>query len=503
MEGRTQKSARNMLVAMAMQLVAMVLSFASRTFFAKLLATEYLGLSGLFTNIISVLSLSELGIGSVIIIHLYKPLAENDEEKVCRLMNFYRKAYTLIGFVVIACGVALMPFLDKLVKHDGSIPHLNFYFLLFVLQAASSYFFAYKRSLLTASQQEYICSLVQQVFDVAMKVLQILFLWITRQYTAFLIVSIFTSLGSNLVLSRIVDRKFPYLKKQRKLQLDKAETKGMFKNVSSMMLHKIGNTIISSTDNILISAMIGIIYTGLYSNYILIMNMVTMLITICFNAVSASVGDYNAQKSPQERKSLFDVMSFLSMWAFGIGAICFVCLYQPTIRIWLGAEYLLDFGVVLVMSVNFFVNGIMRVPGTFSDVNGLYVKTKFKPIAMALINLVTSVVFLKLWGLIGVLTGTLISYLLVGLWVDPYFLYKDVFQIPVYKYFTSMAKYVIVIAVIGLATYGVVQTVPFYIGKVLVAILLSNGLMLLCFYKNPAIRFALERVKSITNKRRK
>ena len=269
MEGRTQKSARNMLVAMAMQLVAMILSFASRTVFAKLLATEYLGLSGLFTNIISVLSLSELGIGSVIIIHLYKPLAENDEEKVCRLMNFYRKAYTLIGFVVIACGVALMPFLDKFVKHDGSIPHLSFYFLLFVLRAASSYFFAYKRSLLTAAQQEYICSLVQQAFDVAMKVLQILFLWITRQYVAFLIVSIFTSLGSNLVLSCIVDRKFPQLKKQRKLRLDKAETKGMFKNVSSMMLHKIGNTVISSTDNILISAMIGIVYTGLYSNYIL------------------------------------------------------------------------------------------------------------------------------------------------------------------------------------------------------------------------------------------
>ena len=502
MEGRTKKSARNMVVAMAMHLIAMILSFASRTVFAKLLATEYLGLSGLFTNIISVLSLSELGIGNVIIIHLYKPLAENDEEKVCRLMNFYRKAYTLIGVVVIACGVALMPFLDKLVKYDGSIPYLEFYYLLFVLQAASSYFFAYKRSLLTASQREYICSLVQQVFDAVMKVLQILFLWITRQYVAFLLVSIVTSIGSNLVISHITDKKFPYLKKNQSRQLDKTEAKGMFKNVSSMMLHKIGNTVINSTDNILISSMIGIIYTGLYSNYVLIMNMVTMLISICFNAVSASVGDYNARKTPQERKSLFDVMCFMGMWAYGMGAICFACLYQPTIQIWLGTEYLLDFKVVLVISVNFFINGLLRVPGTFSDVNELYVKTKFKPIAMAAINLVTSIIFLKLWDLVGVLVGTFVSYLFIGLWVDPWFLYRDVFQMPVYKYFLSLLRYTVTIVAIGVVTYVAVDAIAFYVGKVLVAFLVSNGLLLLCFCKNPAIRFVWERVKTITYIRR-
>ena len=480
-----------------MQTVTILLSFVCRTFFARLLETEYLGLSGLFSNIISVLSLSELGVGSVIIIHLYKPLAENDQERICKLMNFYRKVYTAVGIFIICCGLALAPFIGKLVKNDTEIPHLEGYFLLFILQSASSYFFAYKQSLLTASQREYICSVVRQIFNILMNILQILFLCFTRQYIAYLIVSIVTSLGTNVAMSVIADRKFPYLKKGKSLQLDKDQTRGMFKNVSSMMLHKIGNTAINSTDNILISSMVGVIYTGLYSNYLLIMNAVTQILTIGLNAVSASIGDFNAQKTTQERKELFDAMYLLSMWLFGMSAICFCCLFQPTIKLWLGENYLLDFGIVLIVSVNFFVSGLLRVPNTFSDVNGLYTKTKFKPIAMALINLTVSIVCLKLWGLIGVFIGTLASYLLIGIWVDPFFLHKDVFKIPVGKYFSSLAGNVAVVVAIGALTYGVVQMTSFYVGKVLASVLISNGLICLCCCRTKAFHFIFQRVKSL------
>ncbi len=497
MASRTKNSARNMIVALAMQAVTIGLSVICRTLFVKLLATEYLGLSGLFTNIISVLSLSELGIGSVIIVHLYKPLAEDDQVQICKLMNFYRKAYTAVGLFVIACGLALVPFLDKLVKNDTQIPYLAGYFLLFILQSASSYFFAYKQSLLTASQREYICSVVRQAFAIVTNVLQILFLWLTRQYVSYLIISIITSLATNITISIIVDRKFPYLKQGKSLQLNKTQTKGMFKNVSSMMLHKVGNTVINSTDNILISSMVGVIYTGLYSNYLLIMNVITQVITIGLNAVSASIGDFNAQKSRQERKELFDAMCLISMWLFGMSAICFCCLFQPTIELWLGEKYLLDFSVVLIISINFFVNGLLRVPGTFSDVNGLYTKTKFKPITMALTNLIISVICLKLWGLIGVFIGTLTSYLLIGIWVDPLFVFREVFHLPARRYFFALAGNVAVVLAIGVITYGVVQLIPFYVGKVLACGLLSNGLLLICCCKTKHFRFVFLRVKSL------
>jgi len=330
MTGRTKNTVRNMVVMFAMQVITVIFTFVCRTFFVKLLAVEYYGLSGLFSNIIAVLALSELGIGNVIIVHLYKPLAENDQEQICQLMNFYRKAYNVVGIFVFVCGLLLVPFLDKLVKSDSNIPYLEFYFILFIIQSASSYFFAYKRSLLTASQQEYICTAIRQFFIIILNLLQILFLWLTRSYTIYLVLSIISSLATNITLSFIADRKFPYLKEGRKYNLAQNQTKEMFKNVSAMMLHRIGNTVINSTDNILISSMVGIIYTGLYSNYLLIMNTITQFINISLSAVSASIGDYNAQKTPKERKELFDAMSMISIWGFGMSSICFCCLFQPT-----------------------------------------------------------------------------------------------------------------------------------------------------------------------------
>jgi len=497
MESRTRNTFKNMVVAFSMQGIAILLSFVCRTIFARLLATEYLGLGGLFSNIISVLSLSELGIGSVIIINLYKPIAENDELRISKLMNFYRKAYNLIGCFVVACGLLIMPFLRYLIKSDTEIPYLELYFILFVIQSASSYFFAYKQSLLTASQREYICSLVRQVFNILMNVLQIVFLLITRQYIAYLLVAIFTNIGSNLVISLITDKKYKYLRANKRERLSNEETKGMLKNVSSMMLHKVGNTVINSTDNILISSMVGVIYTGLYSNYLLIMNVVTQIATIVLNAMSASIGDFNARKSREERKELFDAMRIFSYWMFGMCAICFCCLYQPTIDIWLGSEFLLGYDIVVIISVNFFINGIVRIPSTFCDVSGLYTKTKAKPIAMAIINLVVSVICLKLWGLIGVFIGTLVSYLTVAIWIDPYYLYKEEFKVPFEKYFLSMLVNATLVGVVGLITCFIVGYVSNYILKVITCVFLSNILFFVMYSGTKEIKFIWNRAKLI------
>ncbi len=489
-----------MSVALLMQGVAILLSFVCRTIFARLLAAEYLGLSGLFSNIISVLSLSELGIGSVIIIHLYKPIAENDEEQISKLMNFYRKAYNLIGIFVIACGVVLLPFLKYLVKSDTEIPYLGLYFILFVLQSASSYFFAYKQSLLTASQREYITSLIRQGFNVLMNILQIVFLLITRQYIAYLLVAIFTNVASNVTVSAITDRKFRFLKKNKKSALTKEETKGMLKNVSSMMLHKVGNTVINSTDNILISAMVGVLYTGLYSNYLLIMNVVTQIVTIGLNAVSAGIGDFNARKSVEERTQLFNAMRIFSYWVFGMSAICFCCLYQPTIELWLGSEFLLSYDIVVIISVNFFINGILRIPSSFCDINGLYSKTKVKPIAMALINLAVSILGLKLWGLVGVFIGTLVSYLSIAIWMDPYYLYKYAFERSSHKYFLSLFVNVCLVGAIGAVTWIATSCISNYFCKVMVCLLLSNALFLLCYIRTDGFKFIFQRVKGLVKR---
>lgn len=496
LESRSKNTIRNATVALAMQVISVVLSFIGRTVFVLLLEKEYLGLGGLFSNIISVLSLSELGIGSVIIVNLYKPLAENNQDRICKLMNFYRTAYKIIGIFVICCGIAIVPFLPLLVNNKTEIPFLKVYFILFIIQSASSYFFAYKQSILIASQKEYICSVVRQIFNAIMHIFQIILLIATRKYIVYLLVAIFTNIGSNLVISMIVDRKYPYLKNNH-LKLQKEERRNILSNISSMMLHKVGNVIINSTDNILISSMVGIIFTGLYSNYLLIINTIMQVITIAFNSVSASIGDFNASRTSDESLELFKAMNFISYWIFGMSSICLFTLLQPTISLWLGTDYLLNTTCVIFIVINFLLSGIIRVPATFVDVNGLYIKTKFKPITMALLNLVISIVCARLWGLVGIFIGTFGSYLLVGLWVDPYFLCKYKFLMSFSKYLLNLSKNLIFIFVIGVITYIIVSFIENYILKVALCFALSNLLFAIVYCRTDGFRFIYHRINNM------
>lgn len=486
-----------MLAGFSCQLVAIGLSFVCRTFFAQLLSKEYLGLSGLFTNIIAVLALSELGLGSVIIVNLYKPLAEDNEIRVCKLMNFYRFAYHLIGLFIVFCGIVLIPFIKYLVKTKVEIPYLELYFMLFIFQSASSYFFSYKQSILTASQNEYICTIVRQIFNILLNVLQIIFLLLTRNYMAYLLIAIFTNLGTNVALSMIVDRKFPYLKKSRKLFLKKGEKRELLKNVSSMMLHKIGNVVTNSTSNILISSMIGITVAGLYSNYSLLINVLLQMVTIIFCAVSASIGDFNARKSGKEANELYNALNLFSYWIFGTSSICMFSLVQPTIKLWLGESFLLDQSCVFLIVVNYFLNGIFRIPATFVDVSGLYTKTKFKPIAMAIINLVTAIVCLKLWGLSGIFLGTLISYISIGIWVDPFFLYKYRFKTSIGEHWRHLFFNLAITLLAGLFTYYIMTCLAIYVLKVVTVVLLSNLLFLLVYFRTPEFKYIYSKIKPI------
>ncbi len=492
MKSRTQNSMRNLVVAYAMQALSIIASFACRTVFARLLEEEYLGIGGLFTNIISILALSELGIANVIIVHLYEPIAKNDRSRICKLMNFYRRAYNIIGVFVLVCGVAITPFLEHLVKTDKQIPHLKTYFLLFVVQSAASYFFAYKRSLLIASQNEYVCSLVTQAFDLVTKFGQILVLWITHQYLLYLIVSIITGLASNIVVSIITNKKYPYITKCSD-KLSRIEIKSMLRDVSSMMLHKVGGTVVSSTDNLLISALIGIVYTGRYSNYVLMMNVIMQIINILLSSISASLGDFNAQKSFEDRKRMFNSLCFLTQWVFGFGMIGFICLFQPTISLWLGKKYLLDFSIVIIISLNFYLNGIFRIPSTFVDLNQLYNKTKWKPIAVAVINLVVSIVCAKYMGLIGIFVGTLVSYLIVSIWVDPFYLYKYIWKTGLFKYFANQIVSLLITVLICIATYFAISLVPFYPIKVLICFILPNLCFFAIYHRRKEFRFIFDR----------
>lgn len=493
MSSRTKNSARNMIVAWAMQIVSILMSFISRTVFIKLLPAEYLGLSTVFSNVLSVLSLSELGIGTAIIANLYKPIADDDKPQIRKLMTFYSSAYRFIGVFVISCGILLMPVVPYICKTETEIEGLRFYFLLFVLQSASSYFFSYRRSLITAYQQEYICSLVSQGSVILSHLSQMGVLLLTKNYTLYLLVGITFNFLNNGFIYWFSGRKFPFIKKHDKEKLPKSERKNLFKDVRSVMLIKVGRVVVDSTDNILISSFLGLIWSGLYSNYLLLITSINQFVTIIFNATSASIGNYYASHNNEENYQLFKNMQSMAHCVYGFCSVCFAVLFQPFISLWIGDDYLLDYPTVLIIVLNFYVAGIIKMPDSFAAVAKLFSKTRKKAIATAGVNLVASLILMRFFGLAGVFLGTLAGQLAAGLWLDAFYLYKE-FNKKLWKFFAFEGANLIFTCAVGVIAYLATSFTDNFILKMVICLTVSGALYFVFNFKRPEFIFFKERL---------
>lgn len=287
---RTYKSLKNTSIALVAQIFSVVLSFITRTIFIHSLGVGYLGLNGLFSNILSMLSLAEMGIGTAIVYEMYKPLATNDEPKTAAFMNLYRSLYKYIGFFIAVVGASLIPYLDVFINDSPDVSNIEYIYILFLANAVLSYFFTYLRSIIIADQKAYISNINTIIFLVIQNIFQILSLIIFKNYYLYLIIQIVCTVLSNVEISIRANKLFPYLKKYKREKITKAEQIGLFKNVIGMMSAKIGAIVVNGTDNLLISAFVGLSSVGLYSNYTLIVNTVKTLFVQSISAITASVG---------------------------------------------------------------------------------------------------------------------------------------------------------------------------------------------------------------------
>lgn len=424
---RTSNVVRNLIGGVGGQLFTSILSFVCRTYFIKYLGATYLGVNGLFANILSLLSLAELGIGPAIVFSMYKPIKDNDEEHVARLMNFYKKAYRIIAVIVTVCGLALLPFLPYLIKDTTGIDNLRLIFVLILTNTSVSYLFAYKGSMLNADQKSYICVIFRNIFAVVQNIVQILLLIWTGNFLLYLIVQIITTFMANFVQAIYVDKKYPFLVKYKNSKIDKEEQQGIMKNVKGMMMHKVGGFVLNGTDNLVISKFVGIVAVGIYSNYLMIINLVKGYLKQITGSISASVGNFIAKESKEKSYSIYNIVMFGHYWICGFCAVCFYVLFSPFIELWLGGEYLLTKPVLLVIIMNFYLYAVHAGNDTFINASGLFWETKFKPIIESLVNLVVSIVLAYYIGLAGVFIGSVIAYLSTG-WIEPRFLYKKLFE---------------------------------------------------------------------------
>lgn len=499
---RSKSSAKNLVVALIGQAFGLIISFIARIIFVKFLSDEYLGLNGLFTNLLTMLSLVELGVGSALVYSLYKPLADGDNEKVKSLMDLYRKAYNIIGGVVLIIGILFIPFYRYLISEVPSISHLDFIYILFVLNTAISYFYSYKRSLIICDQKRYIATIYRYVFYFLLNVFQIIVLFLTHNYILYLITQVVFTWLENICISIKADRMYPYLKDKNIKKLDKKELNTISKNVRAMLFHKIGGVVVNSTDNILISKLVGLIAVGMYSNYYLITSALDTITAQFFNAITASVGNLGACTNSKKVKETFNTTFFLNYLIYGVITVCLLILFNPFIEVWLGKKYLFDFSVVLVITICFYLKGIRKTCLTYRDALGLFWHDRYKPIIESIINLVASIILGIKYGVLGIFMGTIISTVTTSLWIEPYVLYKYYFKENIIDYLYRFIKYTLVVVL----TYLIVQKIVILISingilglliKGVVSLILSILIMTIVFIKTNEIKHMKKIFKDI------
>lgn len=499
---RIGNTLRNTSAGLIGQLFTYILTFAYRTVFIYTLGANYLGVQGLFSNILSLLSLAELGVGNAIIFSLYKPLADKNTHKIQMLMGFYAKIYRIIGCVVAVLGLALTPYLDYLIKDKPNIPHLTIIYLLFLADSVLSYFFAYKRSIIVADQKGYVNTINMTIFSFARNSVQIIWLLLFKSFIPVLIIQALSTLLSNIVISHKANKLYPFLTKSKNVEIDPETKVDLSKKIRAMMYHKIGSVVVLGTDNLLISSFVGIYWVGIYSNYVMIIGMVTTFIQQFSQALVASIGNLVSTETTVKAKETFDLLYFLNFWIYAFCTICFMTLFNPFITVWIGTEYLFNRWIVLIIVVNFYISGMRQNVLSFRNSLGLFWYDRYKPIAEALINLVASIVLLKYWGIAGVFLGTLISTVTTSLWVEPYILFKHYFKSGLISYFK---KYILYLA-ITLSLCFIMQAVQkclfdgsilSLIGLFAACLIVPNCIICLLFFRTDSYRTCIDMIWKI------
>lgn len=505
---RTKSSIKNAIATLIVQILNVVIGMVSTTLFIRFLNIEYRGINGLFYNIVSMLSITELGFGNAIIVNLYEPLHNSDIEEVKSLMHFYKKIYNIIILIILTMGLLLIPFLDIIVGPITIEVNLKLVYILILFSSISSYFLAYKRSILYATQKDYILKIISILYIIICNFFQITSLYLTKNYYLYLIIRIICQILENIVISIIVDKRYEYLKDKKYTKLSNKTEKNIWKKVKALSIQKICNSVVTNSDNIIMSSFLGIVSVGIYTNYYTIINNVKSLIYESMSSTIAPLGDMLIEKNFDKNYNVYKKIKFLNFWIALFSAICLLVITQDFICIWIGKKYLLSEFTLLILVINFYQKIIQRTYRNFKDAAGIWEKDKYIPILELIINIITSIVLLKVFGLAGIFMGTIISSLPYWFYSYPIFIYKGLFKRSYWKYILEMLEYIILFVFIGGVTYFVASL--FVVKNLLlqvfvdliVCIIIPNILLLLIYRKTDEFRYFFNLMKNIFFKRK-
>lgn len=476
--GRTENSVKNIVTGIGGQIISLVAQFMCRTVFVYALDKEYLGINGLFSNILTLLSLAELGFGTALIYSMYKPIAENDKSAICKLMNLYRYIYIVVAGVILVVGLSLTPFLNFFISGNTAVSNLKLIYILYLLNTVSGYLLIYKKSIIDAHQKAYIATIYQKLGLIVQNVLQIVILLLTHNFLAYLMCQICVNIGINISISMKATRMFPYLAVDKKSIPDKETCTLIAKNTFAMSLHKIGGVLVEATDNLIMSAYVGLGAVGIYSNYTLIANNIRSCLVVVFNSFTASVGNLIAVENREKAHEIFRTLTFACFVLTGGCAVAMYELFNPFIRAWIGEDYLFGTPIVAIVVLNFYIYCMRRVPLIFRDAMGLFWYDRYKSLAEAFMNLLVSIILAQKIGILGVLIGTTVSSLTTCVWIEPLILYKYGFKRSVLEYFKENVIYLSTIV-------GVIALIDFICIRICIdgfaGVIVKSGISAICY----------------------
>ena len=448
------------------------------------LGVQYLGLSSLFSNILSILSLAEAGFGTALVFSMYKPMAENDTKKVNALLNLYKKYYRIISCVVLAVGLLITPLLPVMVNNDSGLD-INIYILyaIYLINILITYFNAHRRALLLTDQHMDIETKISTITSILLSLTQFALLFLFKNYYIYIGVMPLFTLFDSLLVYFVTNKKYSHIIKENE-EVSKEEKKLINKNVYSMFFHRVGGVVLTSTDSILISLLFGISILGIYSNYLAITTAITSAIFLIINAIRGGLGNLIAKEDKEYVRNTYSVINFGINWIVAFTSICFLCLIQHFIKMWMGEEYMLSESLAFLMSIYLFIGNGRQFNYTFKESCGLFWQNRYAPLIEVTINLFVSLLLGKLIGVEGVIIGTIVSCLFVPFWVDRLMVYRHYFKSGLLKYWYNYFYYVLVSVIAGAVTYFICSLLPSYglvnfIYKMLICLTVPNIILLL------------------------
>lgn len=502
-QGRVQHAAKNILFGQAGNLVTLILGFVLRTVFISHLGDTLNGVNTLYTSILSVLSMAELGIGTALNFSLYKPVAEKNIEKVKSYMQLYKKAYMVIGVVIAVIGIGISPFLPYLVKSpEGvTVKQLTLYYFIFLFNTVSTYFVAYKYSLVNAEQKNYIQTNIITITKMITVSLQIAVILITGNFLVYLLTAAIVEFLQKIFVSIYLNKRYPYLKDKDVVPLTKEETGEIVKKTKALVLHKVGDVARLQTDSMIISGFINVTLCGIVDNYTLVINSVANVVNIFFNSVISSFGNLIATESKDKQNSLFKVYRFAANWIYGFATIGFLLLLSPLIELWLGEKHLLPTAVISLVLIDFYFKGERIVLSNFKTAAGVFEQDRYLAIIQGVVNLIISIALVIKMGLAGVYIGTIVSGLIANI-TKPIIIYKYILNRSCKSYFTDSVKYLVFMGVSFGALYfvkGLVMpqiTIWGFAIMIVIITVVFNGLFLLVFGRCEEMKYLLQTVKA-------